>query len=215
MRDKTDNWIHEINVISKIVQRILSDKETFEAYFEIIKNNPRTNIRNHHFHLWVTRCYFTHILMNIRTLTDQGTGNISLLNTLTDIQKNNDLVNINWYKSKFKYGNSDSDYKTISNGADCINKTLIGRDKSALILLSKNINKYVNNHMAHKSKNPTLEVVPKYNDICLFYTRFEEIFRKYYLLLTARGIISLTPTVQDNWQEIFCHKWIDNNAREN
>jgi hypothetical protein len=48
-----------------------------------------------------------------------------------------------------------------------------------------------------------------YSDLYKAFDVVEEIFKRYYLFITASSILDLTPTMQGNWKEVLTIPWVD------
>jgi len=202
-------WIDYINNIKTDTERMLINRYFLKEYFQIIQNNQKIqNPRD--FHDWVMGNYYCSIVINIRRQLDVRKDSFSFLKLLKEIEKNPEILSRYWYKDKFKYDWADADFTNNAGSEEFINKKLVSDDIKKLNNLGHRIEKFGDEHLAHRSKNPTMNKL-EMKEVDIFIDEFESLFKRYYLLFTAEGYTSFLPVWQYNWQTIFYHKWIENN----
>jgi hypothetical protein len=71
----------------------------------------------------------------------------------------------------------------------------------------KKIRTFRDQYVAHNDYNK-VSVQITYSELYRAFEVAEEIFKKYYKLITASSILDLTPTIQGNWKEVLTIPWI-------
>ncbi len=124
-----------------------------------------------------------------------------------EIKDHNQILTRNWYKTLHDYDWADADFTNVAGEGNFFDKSIAENDLNELAELGKDIKKYANTYITHKSKNEMTKL-PTFNDVDKFIDKLEEIMKKYILLFTASGYTELLPTWQYDWEEIFTKKWI-------
>lgn len=208
--DKNENyiqrWIIYIKSIKDDTERMLINRYFLKEYFQIVQNNQKIqNPRD--FHDWIMGNYYCSIVINIRRQLDIRKDSFSFLKLLKEIEGNSEVLSRRWYKDKFKYDWADADFTNNAGSGEFMDKKLVGGDIKKLTDLGYRIEKFGDEHLAHRSKNPTITKL-KINEVDIFIDEFETLFKRYYLIFTAEGYTSFLPTWQYDWQNIFNYRWL-------
>jgi len=201
--NKWDRWVDSIH---KDVEKLLSNREIYRRYLEIVKNNQEIQSPSD-FHIWVRENYVASVVTAIRRQLDTRKDVISLMRLLTEIRSHNQILSRDWHKNAHQYDWADADFTNVAGNGAFFAKEIAEEDIKQLESLGKSIQEYTHKYIAHKSKDQ-MKKLPTFNDVDKFIEKLEEITKKYILLFTASGYAGLLPIWQYDWEEIFRKKWI-------
>jgi hypothetical protein len=208
--DKNTNyskkWGGWIDSIHKDVEKLLSDREIYRRYLEIVKNNREIQSPAD-FHIWVRENYVASVVTAIRRQLDTRKDVVSLMRLLIEIRNHNQILSRDWYKNTHQYDWADVDFTNVAGNGTFFDNKIADEDIKQLELLGKSIQEYSHKYVAHKSKDQ-MKKIPTFDDVDKFIEKLEEITKKYILLFTASGYTGLLPTWQYDWDIIFKEKWI-------
>ncbi len=213
LRKKWERWITEIR---PDIEKLLRNKYFFDEFLHVINTNQE--IQHNKFPLWIKGIYTTSQMAGVRRLLDVSMSHrkrnqYSLLRLLLDISeslnKDPDIVNVNWYKRRHKYQWASSDFKEWTNGQTRLSITEVKKDIKSLKKLGNQIEKLATAIIAHtliKSKIPKNK--PTYNDLNLVIQEIEKVLIRYVGIFSGTGFTSLHSRPQDDWQKIFYIPWV-------
>lgn len=204
-----DKWSLWINSMHEDVEKILTNRMFYKKYLDLVKNNKDIQSPPD-FHIWIRENYVTSIVTAIRRQIDTRTDVVSTARLLIEIKDHSKILTRDWYKSLHDYDWADDDFTNVAGEGSFFDKNIAENDLKDLAELGKDIKKYANTYVAHKSKDGMTKL-PTFNDVNKFIDKLEEIMKKYILLFTASGYSELLPTWQYDWEEIFTKKWIKDN----
>ena len=213
MNPKLKKWLDWIEKIQENAHDLLMDQHLFQEYSEIIRKNPAIQ-RPSDFHDWVRKNYASSVALHIRRQLDMDSDSISIKRLLTEIQNDPQILTKEWHRSLYKTlgpSYADKDFEDIAGQGEFFDPNIAKEDIEKLDTLGEHIEKYATRRLAHNSNRP-IQTDPTYNDLTNFINEFEQIMKKYILLLTASGYESLLPVWQYDWAEIFTKPWIKNTA---
>lgn len=210
--DKNDKYLNKwsfwVDSIHKDVEKLLTDREIYKRYLEIVKSNKEIQSPSD-FHIWVRENYVASVVTAIRRQLDTRKDVISLMRLLIEIKSHNQILTRDWYKNAHNYDWADGDFTDVAGGGSFFNRSIVEKDLKELKTLGKDIEKYANTYITHKSKDQMTKL-PTFKDVNNFIAMLEKITIKYILLFTASGYAGLLPDWQYNWDTIFRKKWIKN-----
>jgi hypothetical protein len=203
---KLTYWQQMVKEIQVDAQNVLSDhRNIYKNYVEII-NSSRPEARTpFDFHDFVRRQHGSAVAMFIRRQTD--TNNVSLYRLLHDLEKNNEEVTLDWFKLLYgeQSARAEDDFKRFTQDGVHLSSSVPKKDRLTLLDLGEKIKNYVDTRLAHRSQKEPLTVT--YNDLDTFLDAFEEILKRYLLLLEGSGYVSITPVLMSDWGKVFRYPW--------
>jgi hypothetical protein len=104
----------------------------------------------------------------------------------------------------------------FAGGGDYIDAGLVAADQEALQAALREVKTHVDEHVAHTkwTANPvepgdaSAEVTLTLEHVHQAVDHIGSVFKHYYLLLTARGVVQLEPVIQHDWIVVFRQPWI-------
>ncbi len=214
-------WIKWIETIRDDTESILLNKNIHNRYLEIVKANKEIQSPSD-FHEWTIRNYGSYVVMAIRRQLDNDKDVISLKRLLSELTQSPQLLTKKWFRSLYSNSPSnspipmeafaDGDFESNAGDLEYFDPKIAEADILKLEILSKTITRYANKQIAHRTK---VKASLTFNEINKFLEEFESIVKKYILLLTASGYVSLTPVFQYDWEIIFTKVWIKPHANYN
>lgn len=92
-------------------------------------------------------------------------------------------------------------------GIDYIDAHKVASDASKFLKSAEICETYADKRLAHFDKKGPGEI-PTHKNIDETIDILEELVKKYYLLLTARGLAQVLPFIQYDWKAVFNHPWL-------
>lgn len=219
--EKLLKWINWIEVIHKDTESVLQNKDIHSRYLEIVKANKEIQSPSV-FHEWTISNYGSYVVMAIRRQLDNDNNVVSLKRLLTELKQSPQLLTKQWFRSLYSSSTNntpipmeafaDGDFKAHAGNMKHLDPAIAEADLAQLEALGKNITRYANKQVAHRTK---VEATLTFSEINKFLNEFEAIVKKYILLFTASGYTSLTPVFQYDWEVIFTKVWIKPHADYN
>lgn len=205
--NKVDHWQEMIKVIHADAEGVLGDhRNVYKAYIEMINASP-DHIKNpFDFHDFVRRQHGTAVAMFIRRQVD--TKYISLYRLLSELEKNSELITYTWYE-KLCGGSAwaSSGFTEFTEDNLALSAKIVKKDRKTLLQLGQKVAAYATEQIAHQSGSETLKVT--YDELDYFLDGFEDILKRYLILLTGVGYESIAPIYQYDWMTIFNHRWLE------
>ena len=211
MNQKLRKWLRWLQVIRDDVQQLVIHKDIFEHVRKIIEANPRIQIPNA-FYDFMGGSYAAYAAMGIRRQARYHKDSISFIGLLGDIADNPHALTRGYYVSL--YGGpgithlADKEFDRFSGtGGAHIDPTLVRRDIRRLEARWREVREFIDRRIAHHDRK-AVAMPSGYRDIDACIDLLDELYCRYHLLLNAKAITSLKPDCQDDWKEIFRHRWI-------
>lgn len=208
------DWLTELDAD---VLYLNSNSQVFWRVQEIIRNNPEVSKQGNHFLYYMKDWYEAFVSIRIRRLTDRTRNVRSYRKFLEAVGKHNEVVSRARYKKNFV-----DDYYTeeradgafdslVGKGEKCIKARDVNRDIQEFESKAKIIVGFVNTSIAHKQLSGSINL-PKHPDVKAAIDSISEIHKKYWRIFRGSALVTTTPTIQYDWEEIFRIPWIDSTS---
>jgi HEPN superfamily AbiU2-like protein len=208
---KWDAWL--IQLYGELL-RFHTNHHIFWKMQEIIRENPKLHQFpgdfNHHVKGW----YETSMALLIRRQAEGDKRVISFRQLLEEIKAHPTAISRDRFKRKFVDSQFSEDRadalfdRLIGEGRRHIDPAQVQSEIEEIEKRSKKIIDYVDRQIAHKDKQGVSEV-PNHNDIDEALKYLGELLKRYWLIFRGSTLMSVLPTFQYNWTEIFTLPWID------
>jgi hypothetical protein len=98
-------------------------------------------------------------------------------------------------------------------GAEYFEPDVARADLGRLTAAASSVSAYVDQHLAHSdAKQMSAPGLPTFDHVNDAIDTIGDLFRTYASLLTARGYVTVTPVIQDDWLAVFRQPWINPEA---
>lgn len=208
------NWSEWLTDLDRDVLSLHSQSKVFWRVQEIIRNNPKVGGQGNHFLLYMQYWYEDFVAVRIRRLTDTTKGVRSYLKLLEDIKKNNEVISRARFKQNFvddSFSEKRADIaldRLIGEGQEYIRKSVVSDDMQKMSSNATIIKKFVDQRIAHADPNP-VTALPTHSDVKTAMDAISEIHLKYWQIFRGSSLMTTTPTIQYDWEDIFRIPWID------
>lgn len=209
LRRKWKNWLELL--VNDLVD-LFARREIFWDLQEIAKKNTKI-LSPGAFFDWMCNNYMDSAPIGLRRLTDQDKRSISLWRMLYEILENPGVINRETYKSLYSLemqslGDTGFDH-VIGKGRKKLSKTQVRSDLRAIEEAEERIRRLVNKKIAHTHLNRhAIKKLPTLNELDQALNTLDKILCKYYLLLTACEMGSVSAERQYDWKEVLCFPWV-------
>lgn len=220
MKDRQDqlykNWSDWLTNLDHDVLSLHSHGEVFWRVQEIIRNNPKVGGQGNHFLYYMKGWYEAFVGAAIRRLADRTGNTRSYLKLLVEIKNDNEVIS----RARFKQNFVDSSYteeradkaldSLIGKGEAYIRKSDVSADIHKLDSNATAIREFVNDHIAHTRPYRTqTTALPNHSDVKTAMDAISEIHLKYWQIFKGSSLMTTTPKIQYDWEDIFRIPWID------
>ncbi len=215
--DRRHRLIGWLQTIEKDITDLVIDDYVFWEIQELFKNNKELRGTPSIINQWMASAFIQATAVGVRRQTDKNPESISFYRVLTELKQYPSLASRAYHVSLYQNSSippelavdmGNGTYDTIIGiGVAQPSPDQIQQDIDKLTTTVQQINKYVNKRVAHYDQN-TFTAIPKFDDLSACLVAFEELIKKYKLLLTAIGLPSLLPTFQYDWRAAFRIPWV-------
>lgn len=208
-------WKQNINIIKRDMGDLLTSRMIFNELGEIIKKNTALQKTPGLFFEWIKDNYVARMAVAVRRLADQDKRSISLLNLITELQKNKDALSRKYFLSKYSMADhdmADPDYDSFAcKNSKSLSDFKLKSDKIKILKHTKKIKCFVDKWVAHHDydRSVAIKKLPTFSDLNDTLNQLDEITCKYDMLLTGGGMTSCEPTIQFYWKEPLTIPWIN------
>lgn len=211
-----ERWKREYEAVHFEAQELAVSHHIFKRVKDIIVKNP-TAKQPSSFHSWFNRVYGAAAVITVRRLMGQGANEISFRRLLDDIKRNSRLISVERHVGMWVeiYGRKSRIVDAGRCDFECVcgkgNTHLQGRDvkndTAELERLTTRIVELATDKIAHHlDREPA--TLPTYGDIGKAIDCLEKLIQKYGVLLNGNSTVSLLPTWQYDWTDIFRTAWL-------
>jgi hypothetical protein len=210
MTPKTKKWVRWLAVIQQQLYSAMESRLVYTTTVEIVTTNftlPQRSAFYGRIQLW----YAESIIMAVRRQAKVGQG-ISLAGLMLDVSLHPTEVTREYWLGLWKghvlEEGADSQFDVlVGAGRKFIETAAVERDLKELNTISSSCERYADKRIAHhdpggEPKPPTFGELDAALDV------LDQMFKKYYLYVTADGIESTVPIIQHDWLAVFEQAWL-------
>jgi hypothetical protein len=210
-----------LDTIYREVQNTMLDNSIFWEVQEMFKNNSLLAETPNIFNQWMASNFIRAAAVSVRRQTDRSKDSISMYRFLTEIKNYPALLSRDSVIALYAeidtslpanvcidHANGDYD-KRVGVGKSVPDPTQIQNEIDKLLKLAGGIKHYVDKRIAHYDQQGLKQPVPNFSDMEVCFSFFEEMIKKYKVLLEATGITQILPTFQYDWKAIFRFPWLN------
>ena len=204
-------------MIERDITDLVIDDHVFWQIQDLFKNNKELRETPSIINQWMASAFIQSTAIGIRRQTDKNPQSISFYRVLTELKAYPSLASRAYHVSLYHNGSFPSERdddmgnhtydKIIGGGSAEPSPDQIQEDIDKLAATVQKINKYVNKRIAHYDEG-AFNAIPKFDDLKECLSAFEDLIKKYKLLLTATSLSRLLPTPQYDWQAVFRIPWL-------
>jgi hypothetical protein len=211
MDDRFDKWDKWFGGIYSEVTSLSVNRNIFWEVQDIIKNNPRIH-KPSSFYEFLGSIYAVSSLMGIRRQVKIDKKSISFARLLEEICETPKVLSrsrfVSLYRGSTAEEFADRDFDRFAGGSrEHVDPGLVKSDLEDLRARARKCEKYADQRVAHFDKRAHQNVLTFAEiDGCIDF--LEELTKKYYLLFRGNCLLSILPTYQYDWKEIFQEPWI-------
>ena len=202
--------------INNEVILIFHHLDLFKRMNEIISKNVHFSRMDSTVITWMRRAFTVDLVMGIGRICDTDKRTQSLVRFLEELKGHPELLTRDAYLQLYKsdnalmleFANRDFD-GLVGSGEQQYTSDKVDADIEQLTEegACKKIRDFRDQYIAHSDSNKD-NTPPTYDDMLAAFEVIKEIVKKYNLLLRATSMVSLTPTIQGDWEEVLTIPWI-------
>lgn len=210
--EKLDNstferWFQWIERIKADLTQIINHKQVYSYFIEMVNANIE-HIKNNEgilFCDFVRECYAVQAAISIRRHVKIKEDSISLMKLLVQIKESANQFSYEFYLTRYPVNGFEwqkSTFQSFSKDGKIISEETIDDDMQELKNIGHQVSNFVDRVIAHLDKRGSDEKVT-YGDLDQAIDLLNKITCKYITLITSAGYMSLQPTIQFDWRNIF------------
>ena len=211
MNERFAKWNRWLEIIYDQVTDLDVYRHIFWEVQNIIKNNQRIQ-KPSSFYTFLGTSYVALAVMGVRRQIKQGRQSIAFARLLQEIIDTPHVLSrerfVALYTGSVVSHFADRDFDQFSgNGKEHIDPNIVKQDLEKLKKLGLKCEEFADKRIAHYDERAPSNL-PTFNelDACIDY--LEELLKKYWLLFRAAALLSVLPTWQYDWKEIFQEPWL-------
>lgn len=189
---------------------LLISGHIFDEVRDIAFSNPATHDPNDFFS-WLAQNYATSAALGIRRLMDHDGRSLSIRRFLEDVLGNVDVVTRDRYVAMYRPERRELAHRRFTALVGGTHKALppsvVKRDLRSMKRAELRIRTFVNKRLAHLELKTRRRRLPKYGELSQTLQLMESVLLKYQRLLSANAPMTLLPTWQYNWKQVFLVPW--------
>lgn len=216
LRKKWKRWLKKIK---DDLGELLTSMDVYTELRAIVAENKKIQSPALLF-TWISRNFADSVAIGIRRFNDHNKRSISLYRLIEDVSEHPDAITRKFYTSPYpkwmqEHGLADRDFNKFANKKDNIlNPDKLKRDMRKLEGDTDHIRKFVNKWVAHCDLKQRKYKIPTFKDVDNTLRDIDQIFCKYYMLLTRAGMTTCKPALQFDWTEPLKHVWIPKDSEK-
>lgn len=206
-----NKWNKWLELIYKEITDLSVKRYIFWEVQEIIKNNQKIQ-KPSAFYEFLGNCYVSSAVMTIRRQVKFGKGSISFARLLQEICDTPEVLSRDRYVALYKGSGSecfaDRDFdKFAGKGKENVDSLLVKFDLEKFRKKANGCEKYADKRIAHFDKKMPKRV-PTFDELDTCIDLLESLIKKYYQLFRGGSLVSVLPTFQYDWKQIFREPWL-------
>lgn len=210
---KMTKWLKWLKRIQDDLHRLGSYREVFQTIQSAFQKNESLHVPSI-LHDYIPQTYVAYSISAIRRQIKTNKNSISLVGLLNDIAGSPQVLSREYYKSLYsdspdfikELAYSDFTENAKTDGPH-IDSATVRQDLERITSTVRIVEVYADKVLAHSDRKQP-DSFPRYGDIDRCINVLDEVFCKYYVLLTASNINTITPTIQDDWKALMRVPWI-------
>jgi len=203
-------WKRWLGHIREDITTLAVHRHIYREVTGMISANPRLQVPSS-FYDWVRIAHVNDMTLGIRRLVDWDSRSISFIRLIEEIKDHPEVLTRRRYVALYRTGLKRLGHRDFDRfarpGRNEINPALIARDRQALVKAQERLRRFVNKHVAHRSRYP-MRRLPTYADLDACVDPLEGLLKKYVLLLEAQGLTRVLPVWQYDWKAPFRIAWV-------
>ena len=207
-------WIRWLPRLQEEIRNLYFKNDIFQGICEIIEENANISQPCIIFD-WMYHNHIDSMVIGLRKFNDGDNRSTSFRRMLEEIKENNKLINRNNNKGLHSNKNeADSTFdKLVGHGKDFLSEAQITKDIKTITTTEVRVKKYANKVVAHSNPKGKIRKYPEYPELIAMLKKIDEIFCKYYCLLTGKHLGDNHAVIDGNWKTVFFEPWIGPGSR--
>jgi hypothetical protein len=188
-----EGWKNSLEHIAEEISGLWLDRLIWRSIREMVEQLP--GVRDSFMVAWIAEQYYRRAALSVRTMVDRDPRSDSLLSLLTGIRDNPAEVTC-----------PGALHTMRAPGVSTVDPALVQADIDTLTASASSVRQYVNNHLAHVAKSPTVQI-PAITEVDDAVQLLGELLEKYTLLL--RNVeLRVEPVLSFDWAAGLREPWL-------
>lgn len=221
--DRYRSWVEKIERIQQETTSLFWNRKLFRAVSRMFDSNPVLREQGGHVWTWIVGTYGRDTVMAVRRELDNQAGVINLVHLLYEMEEHAYVLTrgryraffsaLGWFPQKL----IDEQFQRLGGpigpgtDGDSIAPEAVRKDREQLQAATRKVFDYAQRLVAHRT--PVGEMPLSLAEVGEALKALFECLRKYYVLLTGKGLVTATPVPQFDWLAPFRLAWITQEFR--
>ena len=211
MNSKIEKWSRWLEIIKKQLNAAMWSRHIYTETMTIITSNPKLPKKGA-FYAALQMWYADSVLMALRRQLKSSPQSVSLTRLLAEIRDEPQHLSRSYWL-ELHAGSvvlpwADRSYDSlVGKGAKHPTRAQLEKEIAKLQKTAVRCEGFIDKRIAHYDRGSTPKS-PTWNDVYGALDVVDELFRKYYLLVTASNVLSTTPEIGYDWKKVFRQAWI-------
>lgn len=211
MDPKLNKWLRWFAVVHDEIQQLIIAKDIFWSIQDLVKANPQIQ-KPSAFYTYLGDTYISHVLIGIRRQIKVDPQAISIVRLLMEIADTPQVLSREYFTSLYAgsvvqdLADEEFDRFCEAGGGPHISTVMIQNDLNTIRQTTAKCEEFADRRIAHRdTRDP--RTPPTFKEVDDVVDTLDQIYVKYHLVFHAGAMVSLMPTYQYDWQEIFDERW--------
>jgi hypothetical protein len=209
-----DAWLDVLRRIDQEVTTLLTHRQMWKEFQEVASRSQILEEESD-FYFWVMDLYGPSQALGIRKMNDRHSKTGSFKRLLQSMSVEPQRLTAEWFRSETEEPLArelDADFATHADpqGLGHLNPEVPRDDMAALNVISENVKRYVDQHVAHAQLQADA-AVPVYSDLDAALDKQFELLQKYTFLLRRSSRVVGPAVMLSNWRRVFYEPWLVEN----
>lgn len=206
-------WRRWLKRIGDDLGNLLTSNDVFKELRRIVGLNKQIQSPAL-LHVWISDNFASSVASGVRRLTDRSNKAISLHRLIKDISLHREAISRQCYVLTYpkwmrEQGLADRDFDNYARkGEKLLSPPRLQRDLAKLKRDTARIKVFVDKYVAHCDLDQKRYKIPTFKDIDTTLQDLDDLFCRYYMLLTRGGLNTRKPALQYDWKEPLRHVWL-------
>ena len=220
-------WMQDIERIRLDIHELFSLRRTFRDVADVFRGNSRLQQVGGHIWGWLRVNYVASVLMRVRRQVDSQQNTVNLRQLLEELCQRPEVVTRG--RRRAVHGPIEGEYvrRSVEDAFteiwvreghadpdnDHVSAIVVAEDLRGLDAATQRVADVANRNLAHATRVSVEDLQAPEVDAA--FDAIESILKKYYPLLTDKGLSAAEAAPQFNTHEVFTFPWIDEGQRRN
>lgn len=204
-------WQKDIERIKNETTLVFRNRYLFREVRQMFQDNEHLKSCGGYVYRWLFEMYGRDMVLAVGRELDRTTEVVNLIQFMYQMSQRPRVITKERYLAHFPADTvvpvvmQEDQFRELAGSKGYLDIAVIKKDRNWLEKQCRRVMKYRHKMVAHRT---TMELSVSNADIDKALDAIEDILKKYYLILTGRGLVGAEPAIQFDWTEPFNVAWL-------